>query len=65
MARTEERISKILSASGVCSRRAAEELLRAGRISVNGAPAKLGQKADAETDEIRVDRYALAYRQYY
>lgn len=59
MARTEERISKILSACGVCSRRAAEELLRAGRISVNGAPAELGQKADAETDEIRVDGQLL------
>ena len=37
---TEERISKILSAHGVCSRRASEELLRAGRVSVNGVVAK-------------------------
>ena len=51
----EERISKILSAYGVCSRRAAEELLRAGRVSVNGAVAALGQKADAESDTISVD----------
>ena len=51
----EERISKILSAYGVCSRRAAEELLQAGRVSVNGAVAALGQKADAESDMICVD----------
>ena len=55
MASTQERISKIVSACGVCSRRSAEDLLRAGRITVNGVPAVLGQKADAETDRIEVD----------
>ncbi len=51
----EERISKILSAHGVCSRRAAEELIRNGRIQVNGTVANLGQRADAQTDLICVD----------
>lgn len=56
---TEERISKILSAHGVCSRRASEELLRAGRVSVNGVTAALGQKADAARDTICVDGQPL------
>jgi 23S rRNA pseudouridine2605 synthase len=51
----EERISKILSAHGLCSRRRAEEWIQAGRVTVNGACAVLGQKADAARDEICVD----------
>lgn len=62
MEHTEERISKILSAYGVCSRRAAEELIRAGRVTVNGAAAELGQKADILQDEICVDGKALTKR---
>ena len=50
-----ERLQKILSAAGVCSRRAAEGYLTAGRITVNGELAQLGQQADPETDDIRVD----------
>lgn len=50
-----ERLQKILSARGVCSRRKAEEWIRAGRITVNGTVAALGDTADPETDEIRVD----------
>lgn len=50
-----ERLQKILSAAGVCSRRAAEGYLTAGRITVNGEMAQLGQQADPETDDIRVD----------
>lgn len=51
----EERLQKILSAAGICSRRAAEPLLEAGRVSVNGRIAGLGEKADPERDDIRVD----------
>ena len=51
----EERLQKILSARGVASRRTAEEYLSAGRVTVNGAPAKVGDRADPERDEIRVD----------
>lgn len=50
-----ERLQKIISARGVASRRAAEEMLRAGRISVNGRTAALGESADPETDEILLD----------
>ena len=51
----EERLQKILSARGVASRRAAETYLEAGRITVNGRPAKVGDRADPERDDIRVD----------
>jgi pseudouridine synthase len=51
-----ERLQKLLSAAGVASRRAAEDLIRQGRVSVNGVTiTELGTKADAATDEIRVD----------
>ena len=51
----EERLQKLLSAAGVCSRRAAEEYIMAGRITVNGKQAELGQRADPERDVILVD----------
>ena len=51
----EERLQKILSAAGVCSRRAAEAYINDGRVTVNGRPAELGQRADPEQDEILVD----------
>ena len=51
----EERLQKILSSSGLTSRRAAEEWINAGRIRVNGKIAKLGDRADLETDQIEVD----------
>ena len=54
-----ERLQKILSAAGVCSRRAAEGYLTARRITVNGETAQLGQQADPETDDIRVDGVPL------
>ena len=51
----EERLQKILSARGIASRRRAEDYLAAGRVTVNGYPAKVGDRADPERDEIRVD----------
>ena len=51
----EERLQKILSAAGVCSRRAAESRITAGRVTVNGTPARLGDRADPERDDIRLD----------
>lgn len=54
-----ERLQKLLSRSGVCSRRQAEELMRAGRVTVNGVPAPLGAQADPDTDEIAVDGVPL------
>lgn len=58
----EERLQKMLSAAGVCSRRAAEDYLAAGRVTVNGETARLGQKADPDRDEILVDGRPLAPR---
>jgi 23S rRNA pseudouridine2605 synthase len=52
----QERIQKILARAGVASRRAAEQLMLEGRVSVNGTiVSELGTKADAARDEIRVD----------
>ena len=51
----EERIQKIISASGVTSRRKAEELIAQGRVKVNGRPCKTGDKADPMRDIITVD----------
>ena len=55
-----ERLQKILSAAGVCSRRKAEELIQAGRITVNGKTASLGDRADWDRDDVRLDGRALA-----
>jgi len=52
----EERLQKILSMAGVASRRTAEKMIAAGRVSVNrGVVTELGTKADPQRDEIRVD----------
>lgn len=51
----EERLQKLLSAAGICSRRRAEEYILAGRVTVNGRPAALGDKADPDRDRIEVD----------
>ena len=50
-----ERLQKILSARGIASRRAAEELIKAGRVVCNGRTCQLGDSADADVDEILVD----------
>ncbi len=50
------RLQKILSTAGVASRRAAEELITQGRVTVNKTTVlELGSKADPEADDIRVD----------
>ena len=59
----EERLQKLLSAAGVCSRRAAEVYIASGRVTVNGTPAELGQRADPDRDDIRVDGQLLAGRE--
>lgn len=50
-----ERLQKILSRSGYGSRRACEELIRTGHVTVNGEIALIGCKADTEKDIIKVD----------
>ena len=60
-----ERLQKILSARGVCSRRAAEALLQEGRITCNGRICQLGDSADPDLDEILVDGKPLPSAQNY
>ena len=55
----EERLQKLLSSAGVCSRRTAEEYIQAGRVTVNGRTASLGEKADPDRDDVRLDGQAL------
>jgi 23S rRNA pseudouridine2605 synthase len=52
---SEERLQKILARAGVASRRKAEELIREGRVTVNGQPAAIGDKADLARDSVKLD----------
>ena len=54
-----ERLQKILASRGVCSRRKAEEMIAAGRVTCNGVVASLGDSADPDIDEILLDGIAL------
>jgi pseudouridine synthase len=57
------RLQKILSTSGVASRRAAERLMTEGRVTVNGQTVReLGTRADPDADDIRVDGRAVRQR---
>lgn len=58
-----QRLQKIISAHGIASRRAAEEMIRDGRVCVNGEVAALGASADPDTDEILLDGKPLPIRQ--
>ncbi|MEE2775355.1 MAG: pseudouridine synthase [Acidobacteriota bacterium] len=64
---TGQRLQKLLSRAGICSRRAAEELIRQGRVTVNGEPAGLGARADPATDAVKVDgrRVRLVHPKHY
>ena len=50
-----QRLQKILSDRGIASRRKAEELIRAGLVTVNGTAASLGDSADPDLDIIAVE----------
>jgi len=50
-----ERLQKVLAAAGVASRRASEDLITAGRVTVNGVRARIGDKVDPAVDIVEVD----------
>ena len=54
-----ERLQKLISQAGIASRRAAERLIEAGRVTVNGQVAQLGDKADLAQDVVIVDGQRL------
>ena len=59
-----ERLQKAIAQAGVCSRRKAEELILAGRVTVNGKTVtQLGTKVDPESDHIKVDGKRLRFDQ--
>ena len=51
----EERIQKIMAEQGLCSRRAAEQIIAEGRVKINGHPVKVGDKMDPNRDVLHVD----------
>ena len=55
-----ERLQKLIANAGLASRRQAEIWIKAGRVSVNGRSATLGESADREVDRIEVDGRPLA-----
>ncbi len=69
----QERLQKIIAHAGFASRREAEEMIRTGRVTVNGrVVTELGSKAEAGRDHVKVDgklithaeehRYILLYK---
>jgi 23S rRNA pseudouridine2605 synthase len=54
-----ERLQKVLAAAGLGSRRTCERLVIEGRVSVNGRPARIGQRARPGIDRITVDGVPL------
>jgi 23S rRNA pseudouridine2605 synthase len=54
-----ERVQKIIANSGLMSRRKAEDLIKEGKVLVNGKPAVIGDKAEADSDKIAVNGKTL------
>ena len=57
------RLQKLLARAGVGSRRTVEDLIAAGRVTVNGEVAELGRRADPDQDRIEVDGALIGLRQ--
>lgn len=55
-----ERLQKVLARAGVGSRRACDELIGAGRVTVNGRRAELGVRVDPRTDTVEIDGVRVA-----
>ncbi|MFO7292372.1 MAG: pseudouridine synthase [Actinomycetes bacterium] len=56
------KLQKAIAHSGLMSRRAAEELIAQGRVTVDGRPARIGQRVDPETQEVAVDGKPIPIR---
>ena len=57
----EERLQKLISSCGLASRRTAEAWITAGRVTVNGVPAQLGDRADLDRDRVEVDGVPISH----
>lgn len=57
----EERLQKLLSEAGVCSRRTAETLILAGRVTVDGETASLGDRADPDRSVVALDGKPIVF----
>jgi 23S rRNA pseudouridine2605 synthase/16S rRNA pseudouridine516 synthase len=56
---TRQRLQKLMAAAGLCSRRRGEDWLQAGRVTVDGRVASLGDQADPNSQLIEVDGVPL------
>lgn len=57
-----EKLQKVLASRGIASRRVCEELIAAGRVTVNGEVARVGERVDVTLDFIEVDGVPLGVR---
>ncbi|MEM4270584.1 MAG: pseudouridine synthase [Candidatus Pacearchaeota archaeon] len=58
---TKQRLQKLISSAGICSRRKAEQLIKDGKVILNQKIAKLGNKADPQTDLIIIEGKPLLF----
>ncbi len=57
-----ERLQKVISGAGLMSRRASEELIGAGRVTIDGRIARLGDRVDPSSQRVEVDGVQLPLR---
>lgn len=56
------KLQKAIAHSGIMSRRAAEELIAQGRVSVDGRPARVGERIDPERQRVEIDGRPIPVR---
>lgn len=54
-----QKLQKVMARAGIGSRRACEEIISQGRVSVNGTTAKIGTRLDPAQDEVRLDGFPI------